>query len=121
MLASVVKSLPATRSMTRRPLRASRRNPAAVMVPSGKAIAAAMLSRSGAPGSRSSRCGILRITGLAVELVDQTYAFTAAVDPVVVERILLIEVGSNAKEEKASAGAIGDGINRPQHIFHTDG
>src|SRR5262245_5997706 len=41
MAASVVKSLPAMRSITSRPRAASRRNPDAVIAPPGKATAAA--------------------------------------------------------------------------------
>jgi hypothetical protein len=44
---SVVKSFPAIRSIARRPRAASRRNPLAVIEPSGKASAAATASRSG--------------------------------------------------------------------------
>ena len=55
--ASVVKSLPAMRSTISRPRAASRRNPEAVIEPSGNAIAAAMPSRSGVLGPISSRAG----------------------------------------------------------------
>ena len=50
MAASVVKSLPATRSITSRPFAASLRNPLAVIDPSGNASAAAISSRSGVFG-----------------------------------------------------------------------
>jgi hypothetical protein len=54
-----VKSFPATRSITSRPRIASRRKPDAVMLPSGKASAAAILKRSGASGRMLSDIGIL--------------------------------------------------------------
>jgi hypothetical protein len=49
--------LPATRSMTSRPRAASRRRPDAVIELSGKASAAATLSRSGVSGLMSARDG----------------------------------------------------------------
>jgi hypothetical protein len=58
MLAKVVKSFPAIRSMTRRPRAPSRRNPAAVIEPSGKASVAAISSRSGVSGVIFSGGGI---------------------------------------------------------------
>src|SRR5436190_23273733 len=58
ILAKVVKSLPATRSITRRPRSASRRSPDAVIEPSGKASAAAISSRSGVSGLILSGGGI---------------------------------------------------------------
>jgi hypothetical protein len=58
MLAKVVKSFPATRSITRRPRSASRRSPDAVIEPSGKASAAATPSRSGVSGVILSGAGI---------------------------------------------------------------
>jgi hypothetical protein len=58
ILRNVVKSFPATRSMTRRPRSASRRSPAAVIDPSGKAMAAAIASRSGVSGVILSGVGI---------------------------------------------------------------
>lgn len=48
---SVVKSFPATRQMRSRPRLASRRNPDAVIEPSGKANLAAIDSRRGASGA----------------------------------------------------------------------
>jgi len=60
MLASVVKSLPAIRSITSRPRALSRRKPDAVIEPSGKATAAATLRRSGVSGSIFSRFGIVQ-------------------------------------------------------------
>jgi hypothetical protein len=50
--ASVVKSLPATRSITSRPFAASLRNPLAVIDPSGNASAAATSSRCSFPAVR---------------------------------------------------------------------
>jgi hypothetical protein len=58
MLAKVVKSLPAIRSITRRPRVPSRRSPAAVIEPSGKASVAAISSRSGVSGVIFSGGGI---------------------------------------------------------------
>src|SRR5262249_59206780 len=50
MAASVVKSLPAMRSIMSRPRAASRRNPEAVIAPPGNATAAAMSNLSGSFG-----------------------------------------------------------------------
>jgi hypothetical protein len=58
MLANVVKSLPAIRSITRRPRAPSRRSPDAVIDPSGNATAAAISSRSGVSGVIFSGGGI---------------------------------------------------------------
>jgi hypothetical protein len=58
MLAKVVKSLPAIRSITRRPRAPSRRSPASVIEPSGKASVAAISSRSGVSGVIFSGGGI---------------------------------------------------------------
>jgi len=118
MLASVVKSLPATRSMTRRPLLASRRNPVTVIVPSGKAIAAAMLNRRGASGSMSSRCGILRITELAVELISQPYRLAAAVGPAKFERVLSGKGSGVAEQHEPGALAAGDVLDCREHVVH---
>src|SRR5258708_36069320 len=61
ILASVVKSFPAIRSMLRRPRAASRRSPAAVIEPSGNAIAAATPNRSGVSGVTWSGDGVVAI------------------------------------------------------------
>jgi hypothetical protein len=58
MLAKVVKSFPAMRSMTRRPRAPSRRSPAAVIEPSGNAITAAISNRSGVSDVTFSGGGI---------------------------------------------------------------
>jgi hypothetical protein len=58
MLAKVVKSFPAIRSITRRPRLPSRRNPDAVIEPSGKARAAAISIRKGVSGVTFSGGGI---------------------------------------------------------------
>jgi hypothetical protein len=58
MLAKVVKSFAAMRSMTSRPRAASRRNPDAVIEPSGKASAAAISNRRGVSGVTFSGGGI---------------------------------------------------------------
>lgn len=64
MLASVVKSLPAIRSVMSRPREASRRRPEAVIVPSGKASLAAVESRIGASRATLPTSSNLCIGGL---------------------------------------------------------
>jgi hypothetical protein len=69
--------LPATRSMTRRPRCASRRNPLAVIELSGKASAAATLSRSGVSGLTSAQDG----NAVPVVLVAVFIANCSSIDP----------------------------------------
>jgi hypothetical protein len=69
MLWSVVKSLPAMRSMMSRPRAASRRRLDAVTPPSGNASAAAVLSRSGSSSPTFSRkSGAGEVIGTVGEL-----------------------------------------------------
>jgi len=79
MLAKVVKSFPATRSITSRPRSASRRSPAAVTEPSGKAIAAAIPSRSGVSGVILSGGGIEAMAQQHISILTHMMTFAVLV------------------------------------------